>query len=267
MDKKSFLNLGCGEKFHKEWINLDFCSDNKLVIAHNLLKGIPFSDEEFDVVYHSHVLEHFSKNDGYIFLKDCYRVLKKDGIIRLAVPDLELIVKEYLQAIHDARKGNEEAKSNYDWIMLELLDQCVRHSTGGQMLAYLKQPVIKNQEFVYNRVGHEAKNIRSEIFNTVEVKSRKSIFFSQIKNIFYKLFKIKNRDYYELGKFRLGGEIHQWMYDSYSLSKILSEIGFAEISIKTAFESEIVDWNKYELDSKAGKIYKPDSLFIEAYKR
>ena len=34
---------------------------DQCVIAHDLRRGIPFADESFDVVYHSHVLEHLSR--------------------------------------------------------------------------------------------------------------------------------------------------------------------------------------------------------------
>ena len=68
MDKK-YLNLGCGYHFHKSWTNVDFIETGEGVIAHNLTKGVPFSDGTFDAVYHSHVLEHFSRKDGEMFIK------------------------------------------------------------------------------------------------------------------------------------------------------------------------------------------------------
>lgn len=70
----------------------------------------------------------------------------------------------------------------------------------------------------------------------------------------------------EIGKFRMSGEVHQWMYDRYSLSLLLHQCGFKDISIKTAFESAILNWNTFELESKNGIVYKPDSLFMEARK-
>ena len=51
------LNLGCGDRYHPDWTNINFTSTGGGVIAHNLKQGIPFPDESFDVVYHSHVLE------------------------------------------------------------------------------------------------------------------------------------------------------------------------------------------------------------------
>jgi predicted SAM-dependent methyltransferase len=66
VDIMKYLNLGCGSHYSTatEWTNLDFTSLDNNVIAHNLLTGIPFEDNSFDLVYHSHVLEHFSKEDG-----------------------------------------------------------------------------------------------------------------------------------------------------------------------------------------------------------
>lgn len=56
------LNLGCVSTYHNDWINIDFVSNCKDVIGHNLLKEIPLSDNSIDVVYQSHVFKHFSKD-------------------------------------------------------------------------------------------------------------------------------------------------------------------------------------------------------------
>ena len=66
--------------------------------------------------------------------------------------------------------------------------------------------------------------------------------------------------------FRNSGEVHRWMYDRYSLSRLLTESGFINIQICQADESSIPDFNTYELDTCQGKVRKPDSLFIEATK-
>lgn len=71
---------------------------------------------------------------------------------------------------------------------------------------------------------------------------------------------------YQVGKFRKEGEVHQWMYDKYSLKLLLNDVGFKDVKVRTAFDSYISNWNDYNLDGKDGKIFKPDSLFIEALK-
>src|SRR5690606_3528870 len=101
------------------------------VKSFNLLKGIPLKDESVDVVYHSHLLEHFSKNDGFRFMQECFRVLKPSGVIRIAVPDLEIIAKEYLRNLELAISGDREGMYNYEWMKLELFDQIGRNESGG----------------------------------------------------------------------------------------------------------------------------------------
>lgn len=273
------LNLGCGSRLHNDWINVDLVSSNKNVIAHNLLNGIPFIDNEFDAVYHSHVLEHFSREDGKKFIAECYRVLKSGEIIRIAVPDLEQIVKNYLSSLESALAGDSESALNYEWMMLELYDQTVRNYSGGEMAKYFYQEKIQNEEFVYNRIGLEGKNIRKNYLKAKNQSApilKQNLFLSKVKRVFMvssyknKLKQLLFADalkYIGIGKFRLGGEIHQWMYDRYSLSKLLTEAGFTETKVRTAFESNIPDWNSYELESKNGIVYKPDSLFMEAIKK
>lgn len=279
------LNLGCGQMFHKEWANFDFVSNSEYVIQHNLLDGIPINDNDVDVVYHSHVLEHFSKDDGFYFVQECYRVLNKNGIIRIAVPDLETIVKEYLRSLHLAIIGDIEAKHNYEWIKLELFDQMVRNESGGEMKTYLQQPIIYNESYVFNRIGSEGKIIRESFLSRQTLNhdggNKTELNASGLKRLLKKvkriLYKIKERPSkialtteqskaLQIGQFRLGGEIHQWMYDRYSLSELLSKAGFTEIKVCSAFISEIQNWETYQLDVINGEVRKPDSLFIEAKK-
>ena len=279
------VNLGCGQRYHKDWINIDFVSNSEDVIQHNLLDGIPINDNEVDLVYHSHVLEHFSKVQGAYFIKECYRVLKVNGIIRIAVPDLETIVKEYLNNLQLAIEGDVEAKHNYEWIKLELFDQMVRNESGGDMKNYLYQPIVKNESYVFKRIGSEGEIIRKSFLNKKvlvqdlkkNVKPKVSIlkfFLRKVKSVITKVrvwgtkssLTEQESKALKIGQFRLGGEIHQWMYDRYSLSELLKIVGFNDIKVCSAFESEIQNWESYQLDIINGEIRKPDSLFMEARK-
>ncbi|MFC1760085.1 methyltransferase type 11, partial [Candidatus Neomarinimicrobiota bacterium] len=71
--KLNYLNVGCGTQYHKDWVNIDIKSNDPAIISYNLLKGIPFPDEEFEILYHSHVLEHIPKEKSFDFMKECHR--------------------------------------------------------------------------------------------------------------------------------------------------------------------------------------------------
>jgi predicted SAM-dependent methyltransferase len=121
MSKKRItkLNLGCGSQVPDGWINVDYALGarfakipffralnkklrlfetdwNDKIYIHNLSKRFPWADSTMDVVYSSHTLEHFSREDGRRFLAECHRVLRKNGIIRIVVPDLRYEVDEYI---------------------------------------------------------------------------------------------------------------------------------------------------------------------------
>jgi predicted SAM-dependent methyltransferase len=268
---KKLLNLGCGGRFHPAWTNLDFVSTGPGVIAHDLKHRLPFSDSVFDAVYHSHVLEHFSKDQALSFLKECNRVLKEGGIIRVVVPDLEQIVTEYLDALHDSLRGDKEARDKYDWIMLELFDQMVRNASGGKMIEYWNQTPMPAEAYVVKRLGSEVREYlasrRLHITNASGGNRSAAGMIKKLKRATAGLFG-KASSALQIGGFRLSGEIHQWMYDRYSLGEMLDRGRFSEIKVCRADESAIPDFNDYFLDIEVdGRVRKPDSLFMEGMKK
>jgi hypothetical protein len=71
--------------------------------------------------------------------------------------------------------------------------------------------------------------------------------------------------FYE-GVFRSSGEIHCWMYDRYSLHRLLAQAGFTSIKLCKADESSIPNFGSYNLDLSEKFIRKPDSIYMEAMK-
>ena len=277
----NYLNLGCGKRLHPSWTNVNFVSTGTGVIVHDLKEGIPFSDQSFDVVYHSHVLEHFAKAEAEIFLKECYRVLRPQGIVRVVVPDLEQITRMYIQCLENVCVNPQEWHHKYDWTLLEMYDQMVRNQSGGEMLKFLLRQDLPTQEFVVKRCGIEFQNIIAASQQLPKPKPKDGLITKFVKHIYRIIFYRDYRrnaflkfilspnefDSLQLGRFRQSGEIHQWMYDHYSLSVLLENCGLQKIVNRAADESYIPNWTSFNLDTEPdGSIYKPDSLYMESIK-
>ena len=252
---KPRLNLGCGSQVHPEWTNVDIMPRHPGVINHDLNKRLPFADASFEVVYHSHVLEHLTKAHGKAFVGECYRVLKPGGILRVVVPDLEMIARLYLENLEKAEAGDGTASNRHEWMLLELLDQMVRETSGGEMGRYFQLNPMPAEDFVIKRFGHQVlRVIRPSRANPTLCNQSVPPLPQQI-------------DALEAARFRQGGEIHKWMYDRRSLARLLAESGFDRVAVKKAGESSIPEFGKYFLDRMPdGSTRKPDSLFIEALK-
>ena len=94
-----FLNLGSGPRGlqQKDWINIDGFWDRNVQYVCDFGRRLPFADNSFDGVFCEHVLEHFDYDHGKKMMRECYRILKKDGVIRIIVPDGEKIMHSYFE--------------------------------------------------------------------------------------------------------------------------------------------------------------------------
>lgn len=249
--KPWLLNLGCGKRFHPNWINIDFSPLDNTVIRHDLRKPLPFPENSCAVVYHSHVLEHFTRSEGRRFIAECHRVLEPQGILRVVVPDLEGIARLYLENLERAKDGSPVAAKRHEWMTLELLDQMVREESGGEMGKYWQQKPMPEEQFVIARMGQEV----AGIIQTSKNESYKRCSSNSVQSSY------RNK------RFRQSGEVHKWMYDAVSLRRLLEETGFDNCRVCQSTESDIPRLNEYMLDVMAdGVTRKPDSLFMEATK-
>jgi len=123
------VNLGSGPTGPESWVNLDrsptmilrhaplvarairktgLIGDHHLVpwqshiVRQDLTKPLPFADGTVDAVYSSHFLEHIYYSDAEAIIKECFRVLKAGGVLRLALPDGEAWARELIESGDDA---------------------------------------------------------------------------------------------------------------------------------------------------------------------
>lgn len=90
------LHIGCGRNYIPGWTNVDLFSVVKADVYADVA-ALPFDRESFDRVYASHVLEHCHRNAIIATLSHWRDLLKPGGILRLAVPDFEAIVRWYVK--------------------------------------------------------------------------------------------------------------------------------------------------------------------------
>lgn len=132
-EKEIKLNLGCGPTGISGWLNYDWGALpllSKLPVLQKILgrfgvipkdyivswpsvklvnikNKFPLRDNVISHIYCSHILEHFEIWETIKILKECYRVLKPGGAIRVIVPDLEKLINIYKSKGEGARAGKE----------------------------------------------------------------------------------------------------------------------------------------------------------------
>lgn len=82
------LHLGCFNKKIHGFINVDIREDVSPDAVDDVFTLYTFPDNYAELIYACHVLEHASREDAKMALKNWYRVLKPNGILRIAVPDM-----------------------------------------------------------------------------------------------------------------------------------------------------------------------------------
>ncbi|MDO9318875.1 MAG: methyltransferase domain-containing protein [Gammaproteobacteria bacterium] len=123
------VNLGCGLRVAKGWLNIDgslnamFASwpvgfhkilyglsgsrqyytfeqytgilSRHRFLYHDLALSLPLPVNSVDFIYSSHFFEHIFKDEAATLLKQCALALKSGGTIRISIPDLTFAVSLY----------------------------------------------------------------------------------------------------------------------------------------------------------------------------
>lgn len=159
------LNLGCGHIQPEGWVNVDGSMRawlatrfswfdhtltnlkilpktefNSRTHYANLNKRLQWKDGTVDCIFLGEVLEHFTKDDGYRLLRECYRILKPGGIIRLRVPDNVQFWRKYIDEydLERCKPRDRWSESHERWIELFFHDICVSRTLFRSMGHYHK---------------------------------------------------------------------------------------------------------------------------------
>ena len=98
------INIGCGwRNFGKDWIHID-SGDYDHLDYKNITNLKQFDDNSIDLIYASHVIEYFDREEVIPLLKEWQRVLMPYGVLRLAVPNFPVLAQLYLKREIDLDK-------------------------------------------------------------------------------------------------------------------------------------------------------------------
>jgi predicted SAM-dependent methyltransferase len=86
------LHIGCGSHILPGWLNSDYFTRSSDILHLDATRPFPFNDDEFDYIFSEHMIEHISYSQGFLMLTECFRVLKRNGQIRISTPDLSFLV-------------------------------------------------------------------------------------------------------------------------------------------------------------------------------
>ena len=100
------LHLGCGTVHLPGWVNIDLASrarelDTPPDLNLDVRVPLPFPDGSTRLIYHEHLIEHLTIDEGQRCLRDWFRLLQPGGVLRIATPDLEYLVERYRSGWHD----------------------------------------------------------------------------------------------------------------------------------------------------------------------
>lgn len=102
------LNLGGGGNLREEWLTADV--NPRADVFVDCSKTLPFADSTIDGLMLEEVIEHLDYLQGFRLLRECNRILKKDGFLRVSTPDLSWFAELQSGPIPGA---TEQAKSDF----------------------------------------------------------------------------------------------------------------------------------------------------------
>jgi predicted SAM-dependent methyltransferase len=135
------LQLGAGGNVLTGWLNSDISPPNSNVSFLDAREPFPFGDYTFDYIFCEHLMEHLCYLEGQSALRECYRVLKCCGKVRIATPNLNNIL-----ALSTAAKGGIQEKY-VRWSNAEFGPHLDSHLPGFVLNNFFR---LWGHEFIYD---------------------------------------------------------------------------------------------------------------------
>ncbi|MBC8420105.1 MAG: methyltransferase domain-containing protein [Desulfobacterales bacterium] len=150
-------HFGCEANLIDGWINFDLQLRWRPQVVADLSCSIPLRSGSVGYIHSEDLLEHIDLKGGKRFLRECYRVLRPGGAMRLVTPNLRALVRDLY--LNGERKHLAwcEAHGETDG-RCEALNFHMRMG-GAHRFIYdyeLLQRILKNIGFKVRRVSYNA---------------------------------------------------------------------------------------------------------------
>lgn len=182
------LHLGCGSHRPGGWVNVDGSWNARLVkipflrkilgffhlVPEELLriqwdphvficdvrKPLPFTEGSAEIIYASHLLDCLHLFETKRLLKECFRVLRPGGVLRVVVEDIRPILQEYLDGHPRAHLSEELARLRpADRLMARLLCESPEAPRGG----FLYKLYRRVTDFQTRKWAYDADSLKSHL--------------------------------------------------------------------------------------------------------
>jgi len=88
------------------WLNTDLYPKALGCVTLDATKPFPFRSGSFDYVFSEHQIEHIAFNDALKMLRECHRILRPGGKIRIALPSVDRLLELF-------ESSNTEVQQKY----------------------------------------------------------------------------------------------------------------------------------------------------------
>jgi predicted SAM-dependent methyltransferase len=99
------LNIGSSNTILKDWFNVDYFAVYQNQFFMDATVRFPMPDDSLDYIRSEHMIEHVPYLSAMDMLRECRRVLRPGGIVRVATPDLDKLARLY-----DSPRSSEQQR-------------------------------------------------------------------------------------------------------------------------------------------------------------
>lgn len=192
MEKIKALNIGCGNYPINNFINVDICPKNNVVLLMDAGKPfVRYDNNTFNYIYSCHLIEHLTILEFENYLSETYRVLKPNGVHRICFPSLDMISKiinnpeNYTTYIRNIFNHNQIKKLFKNTKILKDINSTIEDKDLVKYYSLVITQIFNNWEhkniFNIDFIIDQAKSIGYKYYYTVELNKSKFSIFNDIE--------------------------------------------------------------------------------------